>query len=151
MPNFTDIESDEEEARIFLELKSKGRRKQYKKEKSLGVLCQYFIYLFIFWKPVLGLEEAAKKISVSEQAQEVAVAKRAKSRESKEHKLKTKVRRLYDIANVLSALGLIEKSHALNSKKPAFRWLGMASAFRQVELLKQENQVYRSSLKKSCE
>lgn len=38
-------------------------------------------------------------------------------------KLKTKVRRLYDIANVLVSLQLIEKVH-VDSRKPAFRWLG---------------------------
>lgn len=37
--------------------------------------------------------------------------------------LKTKVRRLYDIANILSSLNLIEKVHTTN-RKPAFKWLG---------------------------
>ncbi|KAF8106653.1 hypothetical protein N665_0136s0025 [Sinapis alba] len=36
----------------------------------------------------------------------------------------TKVRRLYDIANVLSSMNLIEKTHTLDSRKPAFKWLG---------------------------
>ncbi|RZC80132.1 hypothetical protein C5167_042706 [Papaver somniferum] len=36
----------------------------------------------------------------------------------------SKVRRLYDIANVLSSVGLIEKTHYLNSGRPAFKWLG---------------------------
>lgn len=35
-----------------------------------------------------------------------------------------KVRRLYDIANVLSSLNLIEKTHQSETRKPAFRWLG---------------------------
>lgn len=34
------------------------------------------------------------------------------------------MRRLYDIANVLSSLRLIEKTHVSDSRKPAFRWLG---------------------------
>lgn len=34
------------------------------------------------------------------------------------------MRRLYDIANVLSSLHLIEKTHVSDSRKPAFRWLG---------------------------
>lgn len=37
--------------------------------------------------------------------------------------LKTKVRRLYDIANILTSLSLIEKVHTVN-RKPAFKWLG---------------------------
>ncbi|OWM90466.1 hypothetical protein CDL15_Pgr014769 [Punica granatum] len=35
-----------------------------------------------------------------------------------------KVRRLYDIANVLSSMNLIEKTHTSDTRKPAFRWLG---------------------------
>jgi hypothetical protein len=44
-----------------------GKIKHYKKEKSLGILCQQFIHLFVTWKDVLSLEEAAKKISLCEQ------------------------------------------------------------------------------------
>jgi hypothetical protein len=36
-----------------------------------------------------------------------------------EKKLKTKIRRLYDIANVLQSIGLIQKTSFMN-KKPAF-------------------------------
>ena len=39
---------------------------------------------------------------------------------------KSKVRRLYDIANVLSSLKLIEKIQLIQSRRPAFRWLGAA-------------------------
>jgi len=38
-------------------------------------------------------------------------------------KIKTKIRRLYDIANVLQALNLIEKT-LLPNHKPGFKWLG---------------------------
>jgi len=44
------------------------------------------------WKPVISLEEAALKLS---------------NYKEEESKLKTKVRRLYDIANVLISLNLI--------------------------------------------
>jgi transcription factor E2F7/8 len=60
--------------------------KKYKKEKSLGVLCKQFIGLFVNWKRVISLEEAARQIS---------------KKDIEEQKLKTKIRRLYDIANVL--------------------------------------------------
>uniref|UniRef100_A0A453R8Y0 E2F/DP family winged-helix DNA-binding domain-containing protein n=1 Tax=Aegilops tauschii subsp. strangulata TaxID=200361 RepID=A0A453R8Y0_AEGTS len=43
-----------------------------------------------------------------------------------ESNMRTKVRRLYDIANVLSSLNLIEKTQQVDSRKPAFRWLGQA-------------------------
>lgn len=41
------------------------------------------------------------------------------------NKLKTKVRRLYDIANVLTTLNLITKVHIPPSRRPAFVWLGI--------------------------
>lgn len=40
-------------------------------------------------------------------------------------KMKTKVRRLYDIANILQSLHLLEKTQLADSRKPAFRWLGI--------------------------
>jgi hypothetical protein len=42
MPNFMEIESDKEEAENFKEMVRKRglKQKEYKKEKSLGVLCQ---------------------------------------------------------------------------------------------------------------
>jgi hypothetical protein len=40
------------------------------------------------------------------------------------HVLAAKVRRLYDIANVLSSIGLIEKIHLVEVRKPAFKWVG---------------------------
>ena len=49
---------------------------------------------------------------------------------------KTKIRRLYDIANVLSSLGLIEKCHAINSKKPAFKWIGLHGTIQSVNEIK---------------
>lgn len=42
-----------------------------------------------------------------------------------ERVLKTKIRRLYDIANVLQSIGLIKKTHKSTNRKPAFRWIGI--------------------------
>ena len=41
MPNFIEIQSDEDEKQIFNEMAKKNgnRIKKYKKEKSLGILC----------------------------------------------------------------------------------------------------------------
>ena len=36
---------------------------KYKKVKSLGNFCQQFIKLFVAWKDVISLEEAARQIS----------------------------------------------------------------------------------------
>ena len=82
-----------------------------RREKSLGLLSQKFVQLFLVSRArVVSLESAARTLlgSCADQA-----------------KLKTKVRRLYDIANILSSLRLIEKTHLVDSRKPAFRWLGV--------------------------
>ena len=77
-----------------------------RKDKSLLVLSQRFLQLFLVSgsRPI-SLEEAADKLLKGEVS-------------------KTKVRRLYDCANVAHSLGLIEKLH-VDSRKPAFRWLGV--------------------------
>lgn len=77
-----------------------------RRDKSLGLLCISFIQLFIHFKAVLSLKQAAKLISDSEDEQQV----------------KTKIRRLYDIANVLSFLKLTKKTS--HGNKPAYEWLG---------------------------
>lgn len=78
------------------------------KEKSLGFLAIGFIKLFIGWKDTITLEQAATKLTQTKES----------------HKLKTKIRRLYDIANVFLALGIIKKSY-LPNRKPAFTWRGL--------------------------
>ena len=78
------------------------------KEKSLGFLAVGFIRLFLGWKSIITLDQAAEKLTHS----------------SELHKLKTKIRRLYDIANVFLALGVIKKAY-LSNRKPAFEWLGV--------------------------
>ncbi|CAD8138963.1 unnamed protein product [Paramecium octaurelia] len=80
----------------------------HKREKSLEVLSAGFIKLFMQQKSIWTLEEAAKYLG----------------NEVDQNKLKTKVRRLYDIANVLKSIGLIKKTHLTSSKKPAFQWVG---------------------------
>ncbi len=49
----------------------------------------------------------------------------AEGAEADAGKMKTKVRRLYDIANILQSLHLLEKTQLADSRKPAFRWLGI--------------------------
>ena len=82
-----------------------------RREKSLGLLSQKFVQLFLVSRArVVSLEAAARTLLGSS---------------ADSAKLKTKVRRLYDIANILSSLRLIEKTHLVDSRKPAFRWLGV--------------------------
>uniref|UniRef100_A0A3Q4AX15 Transcription factor E2F8 n=1 Tax=Mola mola TaxID=94237 RepID=A0A3Q4AX15_MOLML len=87
-----------------------------RKDKSLRVMSQKFVMLFLVSSPrVVSLDVAAKILIGEDQG-----ADRDKN------KFKTKVRRLYDIANVLRSLKLIEKVHVTEErgKKPAFEWVG---------------------------
>jgi len=93
-----------------------------RKEKSLGKLCQSFIILFLSWKKTISLEQAAKKLT--------------ETSPQDENKIKTKIRRLYDIANVLNALGLIQKT-LLENRKPAFRWIGLGGFYEFLRQVKQ--------------
>ena len=104
--------------------RSQKKTPKYKKVKvkSLGHFCQQFIRLFVTWKDVLSLEEAAKQISVGEVYDEKL--------------LKTKIRRLYDIANVLQSIGLIHKTQMSNSRKPAFKWVGLSGVVNAIKEIK---------------
>ncbi|OEL28457.1 E2F transcription factor-like E2FF [Dichanthelium oligosanthes] len=95
-------------------------RNDHRKEKSLGLLTQNFVKLFLTMEvETVSLDEAARLLLGEGHA---------------ESNMRTKVRRLYDIANVLSSLNLIEKTQQADTRKPAFRWLGQAKR-------KQENSV----------
>ncbi|CAO1947464.1 unnamed protein product [Urochloa humidicola] len=88
-------------------------RSDHRKEKSLGLLTQNFVKLFLTMEvEMISLDEAARLLLGEGHA---------------ESNMRTKVRRLYDIANVLSSLNLIEKTQQSgDTRKPAYRWLGQA-------------------------
>ncbi|XP_068950910.1 transcription factor E2F7 [Petaurus breviceps papuanus] len=86
-----------------------------RKDKSLRIMSQKFVMLFLVSKTKIVTLDVAAKILI-EESQDVA-----------DHsKFKTKVRRLYDIANVLTSLVLIKKVHVTEERgrKPAFKWIG---------------------------
>lgn len=86
-----------------------------RKDKSLRIMSQKFVMLFLVSKTQTVTLDAAAKILIEE------------SQDSSSHsKYKTKVRRLYDIANVLTSLDLIKKVYVREERgrKPAFKWLG---------------------------
>ncbi|XP_024018493.1 E2F transcription factor-like E2FF [Morus notabilis] len=88
---------------------SGSSKNKNKRDKSLALLTQNFIKLFLCSDvDSILLENAAKALPGDA---DDATA------------LRTKVRRLYDIANVLSSMGLIEKIRHPDSGKPAYRWL----------------------------
>ncbi|NWX50220.1 E2F8 factor, partial [Steatornis caripensis] len=87
-----------------------------RKDKSLRVMSQKFVMLFLVSTPqIVSLETAAKILIGEDQLEDLDKSK-----------FKTKIRRLYDIANVLSSLELIKKVHVTEERgrKPAFKWTG---------------------------
>ncbi|XP_039617818.1 transcription factor E2F7 [Polypterus senegalus] len=86
-----------------------------RKDKSLRIMSQKFVMLFLVSKTKIVTLDVAAKILI-EESQDA----------SDQSKFKTKVRRLYDIANVLTSLGLIKKIHVTEERgrKPAFKWIG---------------------------
>ncbi|XP_011611471.2 transcription factor E2F7 [Takifugu rubripes] len=86
-----------------------------RKDKSLRIMSQKFVMLFLVSKTQTVTLDTAAKVLIED------------SQDSSSHsKYKTKVRRLYDIANVLTSLNLIKKVHVREERgrKPAFKWLG---------------------------
>ncbi|XP_075783833.1 transcription factor E2F8 [Pelodiscus sinensis] len=87
-----------------------------RKDKSLRVMSQKFVMLFLVSTPQIVSLEVAARILIGEDHVE----------DLDKSKFKTKIRRLYDIANVLSSLELIKKVHVKEERgrKPAFKWTG---------------------------
>lgn len=86
-----------------------------RKEKSLALLSQNFIKLFISSKVDMMTLDYVAKALLGDIHDPTAMRNNSAA----------KVRRLYDIANVFSSINLIEKTHHPKSRKPAFRWLGL--------------------------
>lgn len=85
-----------------------------RKERSLGILAQRFLLMFLECETdTVLLDDAAQRLVLNEALDE--------------KKQKTKVRRLYDIANIFCSLNLIEKVSVFEPKgrKSGFRWIGM--------------------------
>ncbi|ONK59545.1 uncharacterized protein A4U43_C08F7570 [Asparagus officinalis] len=117
--NVEDVEDDEDDKSLDQSGDSnslKGKpAPENRREKSLGMLTENFVKLFLTSEvDTISLDEAAKIL-----LGEVHDPSQPKSNNA------AKVRRLYDIANVLSSLNLIEKTHHSETRKPAFRWLGL--------------------------
>uniref|UniRef100_A0A7N1A6I5 E2F/DP family winged-helix DNA-binding domain-containing protein n=1 Tax=Kalanchoe fedtschenkoi TaxID=63787 RepID=A0A7N1A6I5_KALFE len=90
---------------------SSSSKPDNRREKSLGLLTQNFIKLFLCSNmKLISLDDAAKLLLGDGHGSTI---------------MRTKVRRLYDIANVLISMNLIEKTHHTENRKPAFRWIGL--------------------------
>ncbi|KAG7481947.1 hypothetical protein JOB18_008799 [Solea senegalensis] len=116
-----DLENEEQGQKelFFVELPGvefKAASVNSRKDKSLRVMSQKFVMLFLVSNSrVVSLDVAAKILIGEDQ-----------DADPDKNKFKTKVRRLYDIANVLRSLKLIEKVHVTDKRgrKPAFEWVG---------------------------
>ncbi|KAG6453332.1 hypothetical protein O3G_MSEX008098 [Manduca sexta] len=92
------------------------------KHKTLGILAQRFLMLFLVEPPdtLINLEMAVRVLIDTSTKNKTAL-----SPDQQDRQHKSKVRRLYDIANVFISIGLIEKvSGNLILKKPVFKYVG---------------------------
>lgn len=92
-------------------------QKQARKEKQLEYLAQGFIRLFRTNDLQVSLEKIALTLATPEQ------------KASNQQHLKTRVRRLYDIANVFKSIGLVSKVK-LENNKPGYAWEGMDNIYK---------------------
>nr|KAG5700253.1 hypothetical protein BaRGS_007626 [Batillaria attramentaria] len=92
------------------------QRVEMRKDKSLGIMSQKFLMLFLVSKPRTVNLDLSAKILIGD----------ANLDRSETAKFKTKIRRLYDIANILTSLDLIRKVHVteIRGRKPAFKYVG---------------------------
>ena len=88
------------------------------KTKGMAQTCQKLIQIFLVTGRVeIGLAEAAEEVLGPLSPAEEADAAKA---------MKTKVRRMYDIANVLTSIGILSKENVGSTSlqnKPGFRWV----------------------------
>ncbi len=80
------------------------------KQKQLEYLSSGIIRLFLTHDSRLSLESAAGLLREADEGVD---------------KLKTKIRRLYDIANVFKSIGIIKKIKMINNK-PGYEWVGLS-------------------------
>lgn len=87
-----------------------------RKDKSLGIMSQKFLMLFLVSKPKTVNLDLSAKLLIGD----------ANIDRTENAKFKTKIRRLYDIANILTSLNLIRKVHVteIRGRKPAFKYIG---------------------------
>ncbi|GFO49098.1 transcription factor e2f8 [Plakobranchus ocellatus] len=87
-----------------------------RKDKSLGIMSQRFLMLFLVSTPKTVNLEVSARILIADGSLENIEASR----------FKTKIRRLYDIANILTSLGLIKKIQVtdIRGRKSAYEYIG---------------------------
>lgn len=116
-----------------------------KRANSLGYLCKKFVRLFTKVKKEFSFDDLIELLLMNEM----------------ENKFKcmvyyytlARVRRIYDIINILLSLGLLERKH-YNRKKCIYRWTNKIKLFNSVSILPfvdfESHIVYPSSPETHC-
>lgn len=90
-----------------------------RREQSLGYLSQVFVQMFLSnTTRIVSLDDAGRWLLGG------PVVRPGQTEAQAQANFKSRVRRLYDIANVFTSLELIEKIHLVQTRKPAFKWTG---------------------------
>ncbi|KAH7934022.1 hypothetical protein HPB49_020577 [Dermacentor silvarum] len=89
---------------------------ELRREKSMGIMSQRFLMLFLTSPPKTVSLDLAAKVLIGDPTVD----------KTQSLVYKTKIRRLYDIANILTSLGLIRKVTVTESRgrKSAFKYIG---------------------------
>lgn len=138
------VEATDEDKTIPDDSKNPRKHSKGKENKSLAKLSQEFLQVFLVGFETLSLPEASDKIQGTTSMEELIAmggGARVKSNvggdipDARELKaaaargLKTKIRRLYDIANVFLSVGLLRKVEDIGtSRRPNFAWNYQLSA-----------------------
>ncbi|XP_064490324.1 transcription factor E2F8-like isoform X4 [Ornithodoros turicata] len=93
-----------------------GADQEMRREKSMGIMSQRFLMLFLTSPPRTVSLDLAAKVLIGDPTVD----------KTQSLVYKTKIRRLYDIANILSSLGLIHKVTVTEARgrKSAFKYVG---------------------------
>jgi hypothetical protein len=130
-------------------LKPPRKQSKTKENKSLAKLSQEFLQVFLVVHETLSLPEASDKIQGTTSMEElIAMGSNQKNAASTEKELKaaaarglkTKIRRLYDIANVFLSVGLLKKVESGDSsRRPNFSWSYRVTALELYQLHRPNN------------
>ncbi|XP_013193041.1 transcription factor E2F7-like [Amyelois transitella] len=116
------LKKEGENLKLSDALRGRAPKPPTPKHKTLGILAQRFLMLFLVEPPntLINLEMAVRVLIDTAYKNKTVL-----SPEQQDRQHKSKVRRLYDIANVFISVGLIEKVSG-NSilKKPVFKYVG---------------------------
>lgn len=96
----------------------KQSRRKNTKENSLGMISQKFIQMFLLGNETVELSATCEKIFGKDENLSEGDYKKM---------IKTKIRRMYDIANVMTSLGFVRKATD-KTQKSAFHWCYNKSA-----------------------